>query len=53
MPCFCHVDFPFDIPDTWWFKAEMAEFQPKAPPDPQPPHFTQTPSPPISVGRFT
>ena len=31
MPCFCHVDFPFDIPDTWWFKAEMAEFQPKAP----------------------
>ena len=22
---------PVSFPDTWWFKAEMAEFQPKAP----------------------
>ena len=31
MPLFRHVDFQFEIPDTWWFKAEMAEFRPKAP----------------------
>ena len=31
MARFRHVDLPVDIPDTWWFKVEMAELRPKAP----------------------
>ena len=26
---FYHLDFPFCVPDDWWLKAQMAEFEPK------------------------
>ena len=26
---FYHVDFPFCVPDSWWLKAKMAEFEPR------------------------
>ena len=28
---FYHVDFPFCVPDSWWLKAKMAEFEPRTP----------------------
>ena len=26
---FDHEDFPFCVPDSWWLKAKMAEFEPR------------------------
>ena len=26
---FYHEDFPFCVPDSWWLKAKMAEFEPR------------------------
>ena len=31
MPRFRHVDFSFEIKDSWWSKAGIAGFRPKAP----------------------
>lgn len=28
---FCHADFSFCVPDSWWCKAEMEEFEPRTP----------------------
>ena len=28
MPLFRHVDFQFEIPDTWWFKPRWLSFDP-------------------------
>ena len=28
---FCHEDFPFCVPDSWWLKAKMDEFEPRTP----------------------